>query len=154
MHSLRSADDGVNRTGWKAQGATDASGLVDDRNGQGPLDSVSRIQGYNGAVKKLRKLLDSACPTRGALVDFGITVRDCFRIRAAAFIATFGALRLRQYRIDPVGQRDCTSMRGGVLAPHCIHCFHRDARTYACARTNFAISGAMLARQRRPLKIP
>jgi hypothetical protein len=90
--------------GLDAQRTADADRFVDHGQGEGLRHAMDGVQGDDGATRELRQLRDTVIATGCALVDLGLTHGHRLRIAAAVRVFALLALRLRQYRVDLVGQ--------------------------------------------------
>src|SRR5262249_38313989 len=105
VHQLRRADDRIHRAGADAQRAADAARLVYQRDAARSLDAVPRVERLRFPAEQRRELADPGFATGRALVDVGLAGRDRLGVAPAARVAALGALRLRQQRVDALGQR-------------------------------------------------
>ncbi|MNS99756.1 hypothetical protein D3C72_1341680 [compost metagenome] len=104
MHLLGGADDGVHGTGLDAQGTADTQRFVDIGDRSRTFEAVDGIERNNFFAQQAGQARDALHAARWALVDVGAAGGYRFRIRAAAVVAAFGALRLRQQVFDLVGK--------------------------------------------------
>lgn len=103
MHELKPTDDCIDRAGEETKLAADTSMFIDKRLLSWALDSVLRVQWCIGQARELAELSDSIITTRGALINVGLATSNRICIGPTGRIATSGALRLRQNRINSVG---------------------------------------------------
>ena len=102
MHLLGGTDDGIDRAGLDAQGATDAQLLVDDRQLLGFFLGVER---FDFASEQVGQLAHAFHAARRAFVDVGLAFRNRFGVGFATGIAALAALGLGQDGIDLLDQR-------------------------------------------------
>jgi len=100
MHVPRPADDGVYRTCLYAQGAANAKCLVNLRSTQWLLRAKVRIEWFVGFMQKRRKFSNARVSAGRALIQVSNISGERLCIRPAAGVAAFGALRLRENRIN------------------------------------------------------
>ncbi|NYE29741.1 hypothetical protein HDE78_002707 [Rhodanobacter sp. K2T2] len=105
VHHFGCAHDRVHRAGLDALGATNAIGLDDARQRTRLLDTVIRVERYDRSIQQRGEPLDACCATGRALIDRCFTARYGFGIRSAAVVSALLTLRLRQDRINAVGER-------------------------------------------------
>ena len=74
--------------------------LIDDGDAQSLMCSTAEVKRQDRAVEQVSQHLDAGITTWRAAVDGRIVLIDCLCIRQTALIATLGALRLRQKRVD------------------------------------------------------
>src|SRR5579859_5142191 len=100
MHLLLGADDGVDRTGLDAFGATDADRLFDE--GHGARDETADLggEGLRRPMQQLSQREEGGIATRRTTVDVHRLPRYGFGVSAAIGIAAAGALGLRKQGID------------------------------------------------------
>ena len=104
MHLLGRAGDGVDRASLDAQGTADAQRFIDVGERAGALEAVDRIERDDFFAQQVGQPGDALLAARRALVDLGAACGNRFGIRAAAVVAAFGALRLRQQVFYLVGK--------------------------------------------------
>src|SRR5690606_26875918 len=105
MHQLVGTHDRVNGTGLDTQRAPYTVWFVDEGYGQWQVFATLGIERQCGEIQQCGKRLDARLAARRAAV-YGRTVdRNSLRIRPASVIAAFGALGLRQYRINAIDKR-------------------------------------------------
>lgn len=95
-----SADDGVDRTGADALGATDAAAVVDARDAARRPGPAGGVQGDLRYLEEIRQCPQHDLATGWAPVDRRSSVDDGLRIRSAALKAAAAALRLGKKAID------------------------------------------------------
>src|SRR5262249_38333962 len=88
-----------------AQGAADAARFVDHRDAARSFDAVAGVESPVFASEELRERARARLASRRTLVDARAAGGDRLGVGAAARVAAFPALGLRQQRTDPVGQR-------------------------------------------------
>jgi len=95
VHLLGAADDCVYRTGMDAQHAAYATRFVNQRRSTWFLDTIGGVERLLPAPEQFREFADAVRSARGALVDVGVSSRDCLGIRPATLVAALSALGLR-----------------------------------------------------------
>jgi len=103
VHGLESADNGIDGAGPDAQGASDASRLIDDHALTGFFLSMGRIERHVRHPCEFGESSNPGVTARWALVDVGLPLRDGLRVEAAGRITTARALRLGQDVVNGVG---------------------------------------------------
>jgi hypothetical protein len=96
MHGLGGADDRVDRTGFDAQGATNAVRWIDPSCAARLLQAARLIQRQFCLAGQRSESFDARLTTRRTTINGGLAGNDRLRIRQATVKAAFRALRLRQ----------------------------------------------------------
>ena len=102
VHLFGRADDGVHGAGLNTFGAADALVFEDKRDARRRFLAVLGVQGQGLDTEQIGQGSNTGCAARRAFVD-GVARGDRFGIGPAAGVAALAALRLRQQRVDPLG---------------------------------------------------
>jgi hypothetical protein len=114
MHLFCRAKNRVHRTGLNAFRAADAEIFVDQRTQRRCMLAAAGIQRFRRASKDSRKRHNRVWPARRATVDIRLIARDRVGVRATSSKPAAPALRLRQQRVEALGQIGI--MHAGILA--------------------------------------
>jgi hypothetical protein len=104
MHKFVRANDGVGGTGLQAFCAADASFFIDDRDPVGLRHAACRIEWKYFSVEQRGECGDTGVTARRAAIYWRFVGGDCLGVRHTTLVAALGTLRLRQDRIDLVGE--------------------------------------------------
>ena len=100
MHLLGCPHDGIDRTSLYAKCAANAVLLIDDGDSQRLMCSTAQVQRQNREIKQAGQCLNACIASGRAAIDRRPILSDRLRVWQAALVATLGALRLWQKRVD------------------------------------------------------
>ena len=104
MHSLGAAYDGVDGARSDAQRAADANGLIDMCDGRRTIRAARGVQRLNRPSGEGGQRDNGLRAAGRTTVDVRCSRRNRFSIGTTSVISATCALRLRQQRVDTVGE--------------------------------------------------
>ena len=72
MHEAWCSKDGINGASFETQGATDASGFLNESDSRFLLNAMAGVWWQSLSAEKIRQRLDQGFTARRALIDFGL----------------------------------------------------------------------------------